>query len=312
MGAQTYREVQVVLGDREGQFSRDVSAALFTLGVRDLAICHDADELRGSVTPVVDLVLCDVDLPGIDFGVVSQDIRHERLGGNPFMVLIAMARPSSEADLKRIIKSGVDAFLSRPMEAGDVMRQIGGFTKGRKPFVVTQGYVGPSRRDTRREDGSDDDLMEVPNTLRAKIIEGLRFAEIQRQLEEGRTDVKRKKAGASLRTMARLTQRLVLQQAERAKADAVVRTLRQVAEKSDEIVNEHDGVSVTGHIAAIAARVGRLARRAADDPGRSHGVEISLLAQLSDAAVGAYASATGSVDIAREIAAVVDGFLARG
>jgi len=312
MTAHLYQEVQVVLGDRDEPFSREVSSAFFMRGLRDFAVCRDADELREAVTPVVDVVLYDVDLPGIDSCAVTQDIRQERLGSNPFAVLIAMARPSSEADLARVIKCGVDDFQSKPMEADHVVRRVDFFARKRDPFVITQSYVGPSRRELRREDGSDDDLAEVPNTLRAKIVEGLHFAEIQRRLDEGRAKAEEKKAGASLRIMARLTQRLVLLRAELDKAGDVARTLRQIAEKSDEVVAEHDGSKATGHIAAIAARVGRLARQAADNPNRSRGVEIRLLAELSDAAVGAYATAAGSAEIAQEITAVVDRYLARG
>jgi DNA-binding response OmpR family regulator len=301
----------MVLGDRDGPFSRGVSSAFFKLGLRDVAVCQNIDELRDSVKAVIDVVVCDVDLPGVDMCSVTQDIRHERLGGNPFMIVIAMARPSSTVDLARVMKSGVDDFLTRPMEVEHVVRKIGAFARQRNPFVVTQGYVGPSRRDSRRADGSDDELVEVPNSLRAKVVEGLRSQDIEPRLRKGRSVVMEKKAGASLRTIARLTQRLLQQQAEHADAAAMARTLRHIADKSDEVVIEHGADRATGHVAAIAARIARLARRAADARSSSNVVEVSLLGQLSEAAVGSSVMSAGSADVAREIVAVVDRFLIR-
>ena len=108
-----------------------------------------------------DIVLCDVGLLGIDFCALAQDIRHGRMGDNPFIVLIAISRLSDAADVGPILESGVDDFIMKPVEAELIVGRISAFVNKRKPFVMTPSYVGPSRRSARRNDGSDDQAAPV-------------------------------------------------------------------------------------------------------------------------------------------------------
>jgi DNA-binding response OmpR family regulator len=179
----------MVLGEPDPLLSRNISDALGARGLKDLAICRDADQLKQAMVPMVDVVMCDVDLPGIDFCETAQDIRKNRNGSNPFTVLIATARPSAQADVNKVIKSGIDDFLVKPMTADLVMRRVGAFAEGRKPFVVTDSYIGPSRRTKRREDGSDDDLIQVPNTLRSRVVDNARISELRNILSAALGDV---------------------------------------------------------------------------------------------------------------------------
>lgn len=179
MAVYSYKDAQMVLGEPDPLFSRNISDALSARGLKDLAICRDANSLRQAMAPMIDLVLCDVDLPGMDFCETAQEIRQSVLGVNPFAIVIATARPSAQADVGRVIKSGIDDFLIKPMTADLVVRRVGGFADGRKPFVVTKSYIGPSRRAKRREDGSDDDLIQVPNTLRSRLVDNARLVQLR-------------------------------------------------------------------------------------------------------------------------------------
>ena len=308
MAMYSYKGAQMVLGEPDPLFSRNISDALGARGLKDLAICRDADSLRQAMVPMIDLVLCDVDLPGMDFCETTQEIRQSALGSNPFAIVIATARPSAQADVGRVIKSGIDDFLIKPMTADLVVRRVGGFTDGRKPFVVTESYIGPSRRAKRREDGSDDDMIEVPNTLRSKLIDSARLTQLREIIDAALTDVETKKNETRLRAVVRLTQKLLGQQAEHSRAGEMRRTLDLLAEKADEVVAEHKD-SETAHVADIAARIGKLARRISAGSGRPGSVEISLLAKLSDAVVGSFTASAAAAQISKTIAGMVDKFL---
>ena len=156
----------------------------------------------------VDLLLCDVDLPGLDFCAMAQDIRHGRLGNNPFTVLIATARPSTMIDLGKVFVLGIDYIVIKPMTADLVVRRVDGFTKNRKPFVVTEDFIGPNRRTKRRNDGSDDDITPVPNTLRVKVLHNDRVALMPKLLEAGLERLGKKKAEVQVKAIGRLTRRL--------------------------------------------------------------------------------------------------------
>lgn len=304
----TYKGAQMVLGEPDPLLSRNISDALGARGLKDLAICRDAESLRQAMVPMVDVVMCDVDLPGMDFCETAQEIRKSRAGGNPFTVLIATARPSAVADVGKVIKSGIADFLIKPMTADLVMRRVGAFAEGRKPFVVTDSYIGPSRRTQRREDGSDDDLIQVPNTLRSRVIDNTRLAQLREILDAALNDVENKKIETRLKSVVRLTQRLEHQLADHGRAGDLRRTLDLLAEKAGEVVREHANSAVP-HIAELAARIAKLARRAATAPGRPGQVEVSLLSKLSDALVSSFTASAAAQEIAGQISGMVDRFL---
>jgi DNA-binding response OmpR family regulator len=306
-----YRGVQMVLGDPDPGFSRTVSAAFFARGLRDLAVCGDADQLRKAVSHAADVVLCDVDIPRTNFCEISQDIRHGRLGANPFTVLIAMTRPATEAEVTRVLKSGIDDLIFKPMEPELVVSRIGAFAKRRNPFVVTPAYIGPTRRDTRRNDGSDDETIEVPNTLRAKVAQASLAADVQALVETGLSSLNEKKAQSSLRVICRLARRVAEQHTDPLLAAESRRVLGTLAMKADELELEHRNSSSTRHVSAIAERIARLARRGESTPIRPSTVEVNLLLQLSDAALAAFLSVGRNTGLVPEIVAVVEEYLAR-
>lgn len=307
----------MVVAESDAVFAGNVIDALSTRGIREPAICRSAEALRSALTGAPDLVLCDVDLPGLDICAIAQDIRFGRLGRNPFAVLIATARPSTGTDLNKVMQSGIDYIVLKPMTADQVLRRVDGFTRSRKPFVVTEDFIGPSRRTKRRNDGSDDDMTPVPNTLRIKVLHNDRLSLLSKVLEVGLQRMGKKKSETQVKSVSRLTRRIVdlhkqatvagtgLSQAEWRRAVTVL------VGKSEAVVAEHKGSSATDHVGEIAARIHQLARRWVEHADRPPSVEMILITQLSDALLGANAQDKDVPEIAREIAAVVDNFLAK-
>jgi DNA-binding response OmpR family regulator len=301
----------MALGDSDPGFNRTVSAAFFALGMRDLAVCLAGEQMRKAVAATVDIVLCDIDLPGMDFCEFSQDIRHGRIGGNPFAVLIATARPAAGADVAQVLKSGVDDLIFKPVDAEVVVRRVGAFAKRRNLFVVTPAYIGPTRRGMRREDGSDDDAIEVPNTLRAKVVQSRYAADLDKLVETERSVLDDRKAQSGLRTIARLTRQLAQLPTGLVMTHETRRTLRVLANKADEVVMEHKNSATTRNVAAISERIARLVRRAESAPIQLPKIEVNLLLQLSDAALAAFVSASRGTGVVPEIVAIVEEYLAR-
>jgi CheY-like chemotaxis protein len=303
----------MVLGEADSVFSSNVIDALIPRGIRDTAICRNAEAVQAALAQQIDLLLCDVDLPGLDFCALAQDIRHGRLGTNPFLVLIATARPSTPTDLGKVFASGVDYIVLKPMTADLVVRRLDGLTRSRKPFVVTEDFIGPSRRAKRRNDGSDDDVTPVPNTLRIKVLHNDRVALMPKLLEIGHQRLGKKRAETQIKAIGRLTQKLYKLHQQPAYRDNMVDwriVLRLLADKSDAVAAAHKGAAAD-HAAEIAARIGVLARRWVGAKNRPPEVEVMLIAQLSDALAGAFANAADVPEIARQIAAMVDGFLTK-
>lgn len=316
MATFTYKDVRMVVAEQDAIFAGNILDALHTRGIREPEICRTATSLATALTGTPDLVLCDVDLPGLDFCTMAQDVRQGRLSRNPFAVLIATARPSTSTDLARVMRSGIDYIVLKPMTADQVLRRIDGFTRARKPFVVTETFVGPSRRVHRRNDGSDDDLIVVPNTLRIKVRHNNRLSLLGKVLEVGQKRMGVKKSETKVRSVSRLVRRLRDLHAQGTVSGALAmgewnRTLGVLVDKTTEVVGEHRGSTSTDHVGEIAARILQLTRRWTDISGRPPAVEVILAGRLADALLGALAEDSDVPEIAREIAAVVDNFLGK-
>ena len=312
----TYKDVRMVVGELDAVFATNIVDALHSRGLREPAMCRSAVTLASALDNAPDLIVCDIDLPGLDFCAMAQDIRHGRLGRNPFAVLIATARPSTTSDLTPVMRSGIDYIMLKPTTADQVLRRVDGFTRARKPFAVTDTFVGPNRRTIRRNDGSEDDLMAVPNTLRLKVRHNDRLSLVNKVIEVGQRRMEARKSQTKVKSVARLTRRLCDLHRHGALADGLAygewsRTLIALMEKSAEVVTEHRGLAATGHVGEIADCVLQLARRWSEFSCRPPAVEVVLARRLSDALLGALVEDRDVPGIAREIAAVVDNFLGK-
>jgi DNA-binding response OmpR family regulator len=301
----------MVVGDTDLEFNKTLSAALFPIGLRDISFCINGGQLREAIAASVDVVVCNTELAGVNFHELAQDIRHQRIAGNPFIVLIATANGIDEAGMARILQSGVDDLLIKPVDSATLMRRIGAFAKGRKPFVVTPGYIGPTRRADRREDGSDDEMIEVPNTIRAKVAFKQSAAEISQMIESARSHIGEKMAQGGIKVIARLTKRLMELQRDHTLIDQSRRALRTLASKAAEVAQIHRNSATAQYVAPIAERIAQLSERAEGSAMGPPGIEVDLISQLSEAAQLATGSAHGVPEAVPEIVAIVDGYLTR-
>ena len=69
--------------------------------------------------------------------------------------------------MRRIIDSGADTLLVKPLAPAQLFSRIENIVNGRNLFVVTADYFGPDRRDRLNTVGSTQ--FQVPNTLKDKL-----------------------------------------------------------------------------------------------------------------------------------------------
>jgi DNA-binding response OmpR family regulator len=104
-----------------------------------------------------------------------RDIRHSRIGINPFMMISLMVR--AEADgvaVKRAILAGADDVLVKPVAPAKMLDRVAHVTMNRQPFIVTNDYLGPERRTASPARPSNIRQLDVVNTLK-DTIEGRRM-----------------------------------------------------------------------------------------------------------------------------------------
>src|SRR5579871_2695448 len=167
-----FRTVRAAIVERNSSVRSEMRAALLDKGIREPATCKTADAfLDLAAREVLDLVVCDSSAFGGEFSPEMQRIRRSAEGGNPFVVVIATVNEATLGQVQNVLSGGVDDLVRRPIAAKKVVDRIDYLVRNRKPFIATQGYVGPTRGKQAQAGDGGGVLVEVPNTLRSKVVD---------------------------------------------------------------------------------------------------------------------------------------------
>lgn len=131
-------------------------------------VCHSTlSSLRGLISemPPDLLVLADDFDPGI-YDLV-REIRFQKVSENPFMLVSMLVSPHRREALDLAIEAGVDDIIIKPVSTERVQERLRLVTFHRRPFIATDGYVGPERKTEER--ASNIRRIPVVNTLLEKV-----------------------------------------------------------------------------------------------------------------------------------------------
>ena len=97
-----------------------------------------------------------------------KEIRHQKLGENPFMLITVLVNPARREALQLAINAGVDDVVIKPVTSERVRERIALVTFHRAPFVAHGEYVGPERRNA---DTPQSGVRRIPvlNTILEKV-----------------------------------------------------------------------------------------------------------------------------------------------
>lgn len=97
-----------------------------------------------------DVLILDLDRNrAAGLGLV-QDIRHARLGYDPFTAVLAMQSHPDLASVKAVRAAGFDHMLGKPVATEAVIAHILDLARRPRRFVASAPYTGPDRRTTER------------------------------------------------------------------------------------------------------------------------------------------------------------------
>lgn len=170
MAGQRIENVHIAIGDPNAQLRSTVRRALKEAGASDVSEAGDLETIGKLLDDIsIDLFLVDADMPG-DFCDMAQKVRNQLLGKNPFVAMIATTGIAEAPGIQKILGSGVDDLLIKPVSLDVMLDRIHNLIDARKPFVITHNYIGPDRRGigATRDEKHPLIPIEVPNTLRAK------------------------------------------------------------------------------------------------------------------------------------------------
>jgi DNA-binding NarL/FixJ family response regulator len=183
-----------VLIERPIATRRLLRSALHDIGLRQLNELDQVPEsaAEADLLRAVDLVL--VDLSEDDFAGARfvANIRRRIAAFNPFVITIATSFTATSSIISSAVNAGTDGILLKPFSQQQVYDQVLQLIEQRRPFVVTANYIGPERRPRLRPGAGSVPSIDVPNTLRDKLIQGrsYNFAEAAAAIDAtwGRVD----------------------------------------------------------------------------------------------------------------------------
>ncbi|MBT4739568.1 MAG: response regulator, partial [Rhodospirillaceae bacterium] len=183
-------ELDIYLGEPNEQVREGMRAMLRSEGLRRTRSFTRMEDLLNAMRErSPDLLIITDDLDPEIFQIVK-DIRHHRLGRNPFIVITFMVNPEEDRSVKKAILAGADDVLIKPVAPGALLERVGQLGKRRLPFIATTDYVGPERRRANDDRPSKIRQLKVINTMQAKL-EGKRVtaADLSRGVEHCMTEV---------------------------------------------------------------------------------------------------------------------------
>tara|TARA_R110002110_G_scaffold25625_7_gene94863 strand:- start:380 stop:1321 length:942 start_codon:yes stop_codon:yes gene_type:complete len=187
-----FDDIRLFLCDPRVQVRSSLRMALNDAGMKNGNIWEGGD--MDAITDAVsdpngpDIVICDVTENTEEACQTFSAIRHNELGTNPFICIIGVAWSPKQALVTKVMSSGADVLVAAPISPSLILDRIEALVHSRKPFVVTSDYIGPDRRflDDRE---SDIELVDVPNSLRAKALGEYDAARLKSEIAAARADI---------------------------------------------------------------------------------------------------------------------------
>ncbi|HEY1719960.1 MAG TPA: response regulator [Magnetospirillaceae bacterium] len=282
--------ISIVVGDSNPHLADVIRSTFSEQGLTNVVVCTNGAAFEQAIDgKMIDLIVVEHVLPGIEFVDLIQRIRRNRLGRNPFVTVIATLGKIEPGSTKAMMDAGVDDIVPKPLSAENLFKRVTTLAQKREPFVIAPNYVGPSRRTTEREGDNRPKIRDVPNTLRARMIDMAGDREVERMVERAAAQMSDDHFAASVMEIDKIVTRVVAFYETKGDPEDRTKDLQRLILVADAWRNTYDGPS-NDVVTNLSGMIMTLARRIRDSDPEHKIVEVELLVQLSQA-VG------GSVDI---------------
>lgn len=306
------KDARILFGEPEGSLRQALRLALNREGFESILDFDRTKSLREAVVKgQPDLVILDSEMDKGAADAMIGEIRHGKLGENPFVpVIVTIWEPTQEV-VRRVASSGADDIMVKPLSPAQILERIRVLVQSRKPFVVTSDYIGPDRRkDESRK--SEIPQIEVPNTLRSKIRgEKIDRTELNRAIVEAQSSINDQKLKRNAFQIAFLVE-VVLPEFKRREVSANLLTgLDKLLETARDTAGRVKGTK-WAHVSDLCSSLIRVAASLRETVEQPEKKEIDLLKPLSEAILAALHPDDSAADFAGEISSAVAGYKKRG
>lgn len=301
---ETYDNVVISLIDPD-RFIRDtIRTILSDNGFKEFVQGSTANDILEQLKEEPpDLLIADSEITGGDFCELIHELRHNEVGTNPFMPIIATTWNPTKDLVKRVIESGSDDLLPKPLSSGHLIARIQQLVKARKPFVVTSEYIGPDRRNSE-ERGSDIPLLQVPNSLRVKVTGEDDGAISQEEINQAIADINIQKLERHAFQIVWLIERIVPALESGQLTDDINEHMERLSYVAHDISRRLVGTKYE-HISELCQSLAKVASDINANRSSPSTKDIKLLEPLSQAIASTFDPDRDDASAARDIAGII-------
>ena len=164
-----FENTRTVLGLTNGPVRSAIKGALMSKGFRSMVDVTTMVHLHEILEQdAADLIVTTSKLGYDDTTMLLKEMRHNRLGNNPFVAVILLLESPDKDELVRVVNAGVDDVLLMPISPSQLFARIETIKRARKTFVFTHDYVGPDRRKEERPGTAAALTYDPPNPLKLR------------------------------------------------------------------------------------------------------------------------------------------------
>ncbi len=296
-----FHNVGLVLGDGNAMIRQGIKGALFTQGFREIIDTDKTSVAREAImTSPIDLLITDNRLPEGDALQLVHDIRHHRCGSNPFIVIITLIDAAEKEVVMKVMDSGSDDIIVKPISAGKLLERIVMLVGDRKLFVVTTDYIGPDRRAGPRAGAMDIPKIEVPNPVKAKVEGNTDGEALQSAVDAVAGVINEQKMERHAFQIDYLVNIIVPMYEAGAVTSDVVRFLDRLLFVSEDISRRLEGTP-HAHVGELCQSMVAVTGGVRKNPMSPMGQDLKLMPQLAKAIKRAFEPAEEAAALARDI-----------
>jgi len=294
----TFDKVDVLLVDTDLNARQGVRTILSNNGFSGVTTGTTLEKVREEITKhMPDLLICGTEFPDGSMMDLLRDIRHNRIGNNPFMpVIVLLGEPTPDL-VNDVMSAGPDDVVMKPVSTKALLERLNLQIHRRKPYIVTDEYVGPARKgdDTSR-------AIAPPNPLEAKATGGrTNFYEVERGIEDAVNAVRHQKLEFLGPEIAALVGRLGPMLDKPTVTGAAVGGLQMLIEMNEDVIRKLQG-SRYDHVSELCRAMIKVAdgicKQAGKEPDQT---QVKLLKPLSQAIQAGFAGGISSTEMAKAI-----------
>lgn len=294
----TLHKVDVLLVDSDLNSRQGVRTILNNNGYREITIGTELAKIRQVITTrIPDILLCGTSFPDGSITELLRDIRHNRIGNNPFMpVIMFLDEPTPEL-VADIMSAGPDDVVMKPISTKALLDRLDIQIHNRKPYIVTEDYVGPARK------GDDvSRAIKPPNPLNAKATGGrANFHDIANGIEVALQSVNERRLENLGPEIAALVGRLGPMLDKPTVSATALGGLHMLIELNESIMKKLAG-SRYDHVSELCRAMIKVSQQicgsVGSEPDRT---QVKLLKPLSQAIQAGFSGGINNSQVARQI-----------